>query len=213
MISSKQEYLDILRACLENYERVEDILLEYEQHLTDLIAEISSLGISEAEAMEQVIARIGKPKDMAALFSEERTITASRTKWIFFFGNFIFFAAGLILTVFYHSIPSPTVKQLWFFLTSIPFLIIFLYLFYWLILRFEVGKEFGLGGKKLFKRTFYIALMPNLFLMMMVVLRIIPPAVFAPLLTNEFTDVCIVFTILFYPVSILGFRYGTTKSI
>lgn len=214
MISSKREYLGILRVCLKNHERAEDILLEYEQHLTDLLEEIcTSQGISEIEAMEHVITRLGPPKDMAALYSEELTVTASKTKWIFFFGNFFFFAAGLILTLFYHSIPSPTVKQLWFFLTSIPFLLIFLYLFYWLLLGYEVGKEFGLGGKKLLKRTFYIAVAPNLFLMVTVVFHIIPPSVFAPLLTSEFTVVCIICTILLYPISILGFCYGTTKSI
>ncbi|MED4052888.1 HAAS signaling domain-containing protein [Niallia taxi] len=214
MISSKQEYLDILRTCLKNHDQVEDILLEYEQHLTDLLDEVCNCPcMTEKEAMHVVIERLGTPAEMAALYEEERTVTPARTKWIFFFVNFFFFAAGIILTVFYHSLSSPTVKQLWFFLTSIPFFLIFLYLFYWLLLGYEVGKEFGLGGKKLLKRTFYIALAPNLFLMVMVVFRIIPASVFAPLLTGEFTVICIISTILLYPISILGFRYGATKSI
>ena len=107
------------------------------------------------------------------------------------------------MTVFYQCIPSPTVHQLWFFFDKISVFIAFFYLFYWLLLGYEVGIEFGLGGKKLLKNTFYIALAPNLFLMVMALFRIIPPFVFALLLTSEFTAVCIYFTILLYPISIL----------
>ncbi|MGP7815647.1 hypothetical protein [Niallia sp. 01092] len=214
MIASKQEYLHLLQKKLKNNVNQYEIVLEYDHHLSELLEDIYiEQRLEEKDAMNIVLNKFGTPDEIAQLYAEELTVTASKTKWIFFFCNLFFFIGGICLTIFYHYLSFPFIKKMWAFLTSIPFYIILLYLFFWLLLGYEVGKEFGLGGKRLLKKTFYISLAPNLLLMMLVVFRIIPIEVFAPLLTPDFILLCIAATFFLYPISILGFRFGTTRSV
>lgn len=213
MITSKEEYLEILRLKLQNHVSLNEILIEYDHHISDMLLELTHTNITEKEAMMTIIHRLGTPEEMAHLYQEELTVTKTNTKWIFFLGNLFFFIGGIALTFIYHYVSVPSVTKIWYFLTSIPFYLIVLYLFFWLLLGYEVGKEFGLSGRKLLHKTFYLSLLPNLTLMMLVVFRIIPMAVFAPLLTQEFIYVCIIATVFLYPISFLGFRFGTTRSI
>ncbi|MFT8320454.1 MAG: hypothetical protein ABF649_06065 [Bacillus sp. (in: firmicutes)] len=214
MIASKQEYLVLLHKRLKHNDNQDEIVLEYDLHLSELLEDIyMEKQLEEKEAMAIVLERFGEPEEIAQLYAEEQTVTANKTKWIFFFGNLVFFTGGICLTIFYHYLSFPLIRKLWAFLVSIPFYLIVLYLFFWLLLGYEVGKEFGLGGKKLLKKTFYISLAPNLLLMMLVIFRIVPSTVFDPLLTPDFILICIVATFFLYPISILGFRFGTTRSI
>ena len=214
MIYSKESYMKQLRDLLKDHDQTEEICIEYELHLSDLLEDILlEKQCIEKEAMVAVVERFGTPEEIAALYQEELTMTAKKTQWNFFFANLLFFVAGIGLTVIYHHLSNPTISNLWLFLTSIPFFLILLYLFFWLLLGYEVGKEFGLGGKKLLMRTFVVSLVPNLLLMCFVVFKIIPLSVFDPLLTPEFILICIVFTIILYPICFLAFRFGTTRSI
>ncbi|WP_445490957.1 HAAS signaling domain-containing protein [Niallia sp. 03133] len=214
MIASKQEYLHSLRKKLKNNKDQDEIVLEYDHHLSDLLEELYlKHQLDEKAAMILVLDRFGTPEEIAQLYTEELVVTENKTKWIFFFGNLFFFTGGICLTIFYHFLSFPSIRRLWTFLTSIPFYLILLYLFFWLLLGYEVGKEFGLGGKKLLKKTFYISLAPNLLLMILVVFRIIPLTVFDPLLTPNFILLCIGATFFLYPISILGFRFGTIRSV
>lgn len=214
MISSKESFMEQLRDLLINHEQSEEISMEYELHLADMLEEIIlEKQCSEEEALIFAIDRLGTPLEIAALYHEELNMTAKKTQWNFFIANLFFFVGGIGLTVIYHRLSNPTISKLWSFLTSIPFLLIMLYLFFWLLLGYEVGKEFGLGGKKLLLKTFCISLVPNLLLMCSVVFKIIPLTIFDPLLTPEFVLICTSFTIILYPICFLAFRYGTTRSV
>ncbi|EOR23024.1 permease prefix domain 1-containing protein [Niallia alba] len=214
MIASKESYMQQLRDLLKEHEQSEEICREYELHLADMLEDIVlEKQYTEQEAITIAIERLGFPKEIAALYQEELTMTAKKTQWNFFFANLFFFVGGIGLTVIYHHLSNPTISKLWLFLTSIPFFLIILYLFFWLLLGYEVGKEFGLGGKKLLMKTFCISLVPNLLLMCSVVFKIIPSTIFDPLLTPEFILICISFTIMLYPICFLAFRYGTTRSV
>ena len=214
MISSLEEYLKHLRNELKEHAQVEEICLEYELHISDMLEDIYiKRGCPETEAMKFVSERLGTPKDIAEMFQKVTSMTANKTKWIFFFANMFFFVGGISLTIFYHQLSIPTISKLWTFLTSIPFVLIMLYLAFWLLLGYEVGKEFGLGGQKVLTKTFLLSLVPNLLLMCLVVFRIVPVSIFAPLLTPEFILICIAFTVILYPICFLGFRFGTTRSV
>ncbi|WP_400241594.1 hypothetical protein AB3U99_13110 [Niallia sp. JL1B1071] len=214
MIYSKASFMKQLRELLKVHDQSEEICREYELHLTDLLEDILlEEQCTEKKAMLIALEKLGTPEEIAALYQEELTMTAKNTQWNFFFANLFFFAGGIGLTVIYHHLSNPAISKLWLFLTSIPFFLILLYLFFWLLLGYEVGKEFGLGGKKLLVKTFSISLIPNLMLMCSVVFNIIPLSLFDPLLTPEFILICIAFTIILYPICFLAFRFGTTKSI
>ncbi|CAM5606648.1 hypothetical protein SAFG77S_09601 [Streptomyces afghaniensis] len=214
MISSKESYMKQLRDLLKDHEQSEEICMEYELHLIDILEEISfEKQCSEEEALIMAIQRLGTPLEVVAMYQEELNMTAKKTQWNFFFANLFFFVGGIGLTIIYHRLSNPTISKLWSLLTSIPFFLIVLYLFFWLLLGYEVGKEFGLGGKKLLLKTFCISLVPNLLLMCSVVFKIIPLTLFDPLLTPEFVLICISFTIMLYPICYLAFRYGTTRSV
>lgn len=214
MIYSKDSFMKQLRELLKNHNQSEEICMEYEHHLTDLLEDILlSEQCTVKEAILIAVEKLGTPQEIAALYQEELTMTAKNTQWNFFLANLIFFTGGIGLTIIYHHISNPIISRLWLFLTSIPFFLIVLYLFFWLLLGYEVGKEFGLGGKKLLIKTFCISLIPNIALMCSVVFNIIPITFFDPLLTPEFILICIAFTIILYPICFLAFRFGTTKSI
>jgi hypothetical protein len=94
-----------------------------------------------------------------------------------------------------------------------PTLIALLYLFFWALLGYEIGRGFGHGGRTLLKKTFLLSLIPNILLMVLTVFEIIPHSWFAPLLTKTFIIACILFTIILYPISVIGYRWGKKASI
>ena len=66
----------------------------------------------------------------------------------------------------------------------------------------KLGKVLVTEGERLLKKTFIFALIPNLLLMFLTVLEIIPHFWFEPLLTKTFIIACIIFTIILYPVTL-----------
>lgn len=214
MILSKKAYLEMLESRLKNAPNSTEILVEMDIHLSDVLADITSeQGISENEAMAQLVERVGNPDELADMYLAELEVTPAKTQSIFIFVNLLFFAVGICLTVFYHLVPLSVSNQVWYFLTSIPSLIMILYMVFWGLLGYEIGKEFGFSGKKLLFKTFYFTLVPNLVLMGLVVFRVIPLGWFDPLLTQPFIIACILCTVILYPISYAGFRWGIIRSV
>lgn len=211
MIQSKQDYLLVLKKKLKTVVKSDEIIQEFDQHITEILDELTAL--NETEAMEKVIERVGTAEQVAALYQQELDVTPNKIQWAFISINLLFFVGGICLTVVYHFIPIPTIDQLWRSLTSISSVLIILYMIFWALLGYEIGKEFGLGGKVLLGKTFYITLVPNLILMALVVFRIVPVEWFQPLLTPSFIIICILCTVLLYPISYASFRWGTKQSI
>jgi len=208
----KSKYLDELNKALGSYQDKESILLEYESHIDEILLESSDC-LNGEKLMERIVARLGSPNEIADIWKEELSVTPSNMKWLFIFLNIFFFGGGSLLTLAHNIYRWEWLTSIWGHLTAVPALIAILYMFFWALLGYEIGKGFGPGGRTLLRKTFLLSLIPNLILMFLTVFEIIPHAWFAPLLTKTFIIACVIFTIILYPVSWIGFMWGRKASI
>lgn len=208
----KNDFLAELAERLGNHQEKDSILQEYEDHLDELLITLFKVE-DETEIREQVYSRFGSPEEIAALWREELSVTPSNMKWLFIAVNILFFGGGAALTLAHNLFDWGWLTALWAQLTSFPILIALIYLFFWALLGYEIGRGFGHKGKSLMKRTFLLALIPNLTLMFLTVFRIIPHEWFSPLLTETFIVICILFTILLYPVCLISYKWGKKASV
>lgn len=208
----KNEFLEELAQYLENHKEKESILKEYDTHLDELFIDLSKLG-NESEVRDQLYLRFGSPEEIAAMWKEELSVTPSNMKWLFIAVNILFFGGGSVLTLAHNLFDWNWLSSLWMQMTSFPILIALIYLFFWALLGYEIGRGFGHSGKGLMRKTFLMALIPNLTLMILTVFQIIPHEWFQPLLTQTFIIVCILFTLLLYPICLISYRWGKKASL
>jgi hypothetical protein len=208
----KNEFLTELARSLGNHQEKESIVKEYEVHLDEFLLDLYKLE-DESEMRVQIYLRFGTAEEIAAMWKEELSVTPSHMKWLFVLINIFFFGGGAVLTLAHNLFEWKWITILWAQLTSFPILIALLYMFFWALLGYEIGKGFGYKGKKLMKRTFLLALIPNLTLMVLTVFEIIPHEWFSPLLTETFMSICIFLTILLYPVCLVSYRWGKKASV
>jgi glucan phosphoethanolaminetransferase (alkaline phosphatase superfamily) len=213
MIQFKKKFLQRLEVLLEQHPEKRNIVDEYEDHLNELISELSLKKDFSKQEQEIILERLGTPEEIAEAWNQEMTVTPQKTQWTFLLTNLCFFAAGSFLTFTYHQYQWKWLQSMWTSITSLPSLIMALYLLFWGLLGYEIGKEFGHTGKGLLKRTFVLAIVPNLLLMYLIIFEIIPHTWFNPLLNPPFIVICIVFTVLLYPICWIGFRWGKRVSI
>ncbi|OLS36844.1 hypothetical protein [Bacillus sp. MRMR6] len=208
----KNRFLEELGQLLGSHQDKEEILLEYESHIDEILVE--SYDCQDENAFfERINTRLGSPEEIAEMWKQELSVTPSHMKWLFIFLNILFFGGGSLLTLAHNLYEWKWLSVVWSHLTAIPTLIAILYLFFWALLGYEIGKGFGHGGKVLLRKTFLLSLIPNLVLMVLTVFEIIPHKWFAPLLTKTFIIACIFFTMILYPISLLGYRWGKKASI
>jgi hypothetical protein len=212
MEQPKNSFLTELSNGLGNHQDKDSILLEYETHIDEILLESHDCS-TEAEVMERITSRLGTPAEIAQAWKDELSVTPSNMKWLFIFINILFFGGGSLLTLVHNLYEWKWLSTIWSYLTTIPIFIAFAYMFFWALLGYEIGKGFGYGGRKLLNKTFFAALIPNLLLMVLTVLEIVPHSWFAPLLTKTFIIACILLTILLYPVTFIGYRWGKKASI
>lgn len=208
----KNEFLGELARFLEHHQEKDVILQEYDAHLDELLAELHLIG-NEEEVRSQIYLRFGTPEEIADLWRDELSVTPSNMKWLFIAVNILLFCSGSILTLAHNLLDWGWLSKLWVQLTSIPIVIAFIYMAFWALLGYEIGRGFGHKGKKVLKKTFMLALIPNLTLMGLTVFHIIPHSWFYPLLTETFIILCIVLTILLYPLCLISYRWGKKASI
>ncbi|WP_162037647.1 hypothetical protein [Chengkuizengella sediminis] len=209
----KKQYLEELGNELKKHAEKDEILLDYEQHISELANDCNIEIQTEQEWMFYITDRLGTPKGVARIWREELAVSHNRTLIYFLFVNLLFFFIGGLLTVLHFTLGLQWLTEVWRYLTSIPSLLMTLYMFFWALLGYEIGKSFGANGKKLLKKTFTIAIIPNLSLLIFVLFQIIPHEWFYPLLTESFILLCITSTIFLYPISYLGFCWGKKKSV
>ncbi|WML44046.1 hypothetical protein [Neobacillus sp. PS3-40] len=212
MEQSKNRFLNDLSNMLGSLPEKDDILKEYEMHIDDILLEIFDDQDKEV-IFKQIVSRLGSPDEIAQMWKEELSVTPSNMKWLFILLNIIFFTFGGLLTLFHNIYQWNWLTVIWSNLTAIPTMIALIYLFFWGLLGYEIGKGFGHRGKVLLKKTFLLSLIPNLLLMLLTIFKIIPPNWFAPLLTNQFIIACILFTAILYPVCWIGYRWGKKASV
>ncbi|MFC4323604.1 HAAS signaling domain-containing protein [Litchfieldia salsa] len=208
----KNEFLTDLSNSLGDHPDKKSILTEYEVHLDELLFEYYNIE-DESEMRSQVYSKFGTPKEIADIWKEELSVTPSNMKWLFIAVNVLFFAGGAILTLAHHLFDWNWLTTFWMKLTSFPIIIAFVYMVFWALLGYEIGKSFGHKGKSLLTRTFLLALIPNLTLMVLTVFHLIPHEWFFPLLQETFIGLCILLTILLYPVCVVSYRWGKKASL
>lgn len=208
----KNEFLAELAERLAKHQEKNAILKEYDVHLDEFLASLPDLG-DETEIRNQIYSKIGTPEEIAAMWKEELSVTPSKMKWLFVAVNIVFFGGGSVLTLAHNLFEWNWLTIIWAQLTSIPIIIALIYLFFWALLGYEIGRGFGHSGKKLLKGTFFLALIPNITLMILTVFQIIPHRWFYPLLTKTFILLCILFTLLLYPVCLISFKWGKKASV
>src|SRR5699024_4476584 len=143
---------------------------------------LSDLPIDSDKVYADLVHRLGTPEELAAVWKEEKSITPKKMQRLFVFLNIAIFLAGAILTVGYNVLEWAWLDRLWGVLTESTTIIIFIYMFFWGLLGYEIGKAFGARGKKILLRTFIISVIPNLVLMYLIIFQFIPYEWFDPLL-------------------------------
>lgn len=204
-----RQFLGELKKELKNHPDCEIILMDYEAYVYDLAEDLMDKEIT----YELLVTKIGSPKELAKRWREESGVTENRTKWIFIVANILLFTSGIFVTVGYHIFHWEWIEQLWNSMTTASSIILIVYTLFWALLGYEIGKEFGENGKRLLKKTFAISIIPNVILMFLVVFEIIPLKWFAPYLTIPFVIGSILLTALFYPISLLGYKWGRKVSV
>ncbi|WP_174615586.1 hypothetical protein [Virgibacillus ihumii] len=209
MTDQVEKFFTRLETLLGNHPDKNKIMEDYRLHVEELLYEES---FDPEKIYDELTLRIGSPEEIARQWRQE-TITPGRMQLLFVLLNIGIFAGGIALTLFYNYFNWGWVEALWTRLTTIPFIIMAGYIMFWGLLGYEIGKEFGAGGRKLLRRTFFISIVPNLFFMYLVLFKIVPYEWFDPLLSFPFIIVCIVFTGFLYPVCLAGFRWGRRTSV
>ncbi|GAA0611095.1 hypothetical protein GCM10009001_30420 [Virgibacillus siamensis] len=209
MTDQVEKFLSRLETLLGNHPDKNKIMEDYRLHVEELLYEES---IDPEKIYDELIQRIGSPREIARQWRKE-TVTPGRVQLLFILLNIGIFAGGIALTLIYNYFNWGWVETLWTRLTTIPFIIMAGYIMFWGLLGYEIGKEFGAGGRKLLRRTFLISIVPNLLFMYLVLFKIVPHEWFDPLLSFPFIIVCIVFTGFLYPVCLAGFRWGRRASV
>ncbi|MGX6441770.1 HAAS signaling domain-containing protein [Neobacillus sp. K501] len=212
MVQPKNRFLNELSKGLGNHQDKENILQDYEAHIDEILLEFIDCEDDDF-IMERIVLRVGSPSEIADMWREELSVTPSRMKWVFIILNILFFGGGSLLTLFHNLYDWDWLTIVWSHLTAIPTIIALIYMFFWALLGYEIGKGFGHGGRRLLKKTFLLSLVPNLILMLLTVFQVIPHSWFAPLLTKTFITACIIFTLFLYPISLIGYRWGKKASI
>ncbi len=213
MIQLKTDFLTQLDRQLGMHPEKEQILAEYDSHLTEMLDELSIIDQQEEDILPEIYSRLGTPEEIAESWREELSLTPQKTQWLFIAANLVFFAGGSILTLVHNLFDFPLIDLAWKSLTSIPAVIIMLYLVFWALLGYEIGKGFGHKGRRLMRRTFILSIVPNLLLMNLTLFKLIPHHWFQPLLSPQFIIICILFTTLLYPICWIGYRWGKKASI
>jgi len=193
-----------------NHPEKENILIEYEMHVHELLQDVQ---VDEEERYDFLVDRLGTPQELAEMWKQEIAITPKKTQWLFVLLNIAIFIGGILLTMSYNAFDWNWVEQLWVALMDARFLIILVYMLFWALLGYEIGKEFGHGGYKLLRKTFTLSIIPNILLMYLIVFKFIPQMWFGSFLNVRFMILCIICTALLYPISWIGFRWGRKSSV
>ncbi|MBR3121744.1 hypothetical protein [Oceanobacillus profundus] len=210
MTEGEQHFLNELEQEIGRHPDKEEIIAEYRLHVFDLLQEQAT---DEAKVYDELVHRLGSPKEIAALWKQESAVTPKKTQQLFVFCNIAIFTFGVLLTIGYNAFDWYWLESLWAGLTNAASIIILIYGFFWALLGYEIGREFGSRGHKLLKKTFLFSIIPNLILMYLIVFKLIPLQWFQPLLSTPFIIVCILCTAVLYPISWLGYRWGKKASI
>jgi len=209
MKSGAKRYLKELTEMLDEDPELEEIIAEYTMHIQDILNE----QIDNDDVYLILIERLGSPEEIAKMWKEEKSVTPGRMQRLFVFLNIAIFIGGALFTICYNVLEWGFIERLWSGITEATTIVILVYMLFWALLGYEIGKAFGARGKRILIRTFLICIIPNLALMYLIIFRLIPYEWFDPLLDTHFIIVCIICTAVLFPISWLGYRWGRKASV
>lgn len=210
MTLNNQSFFQELSRELGNHPNKQEILNDYKMHAQEMLQEEA---IDEEHIYSELTTRLGTPREIAAVWRQETAVTPTKMQWLFVLLNAVIFIGGILLTISYHMFHWTWVAVIWDGLTELPSIIMLVYIMFWGLLGYEIGKEFGHSGQKLLRKTFVISIVPNLLFMYLIVFRIIPHSWFQPFISTTFILICIIFTGILYPVCWIGYRWGRRTSV
>lgn len=205
-----REYIEQLEKELRHHSDQMEIVEEITAHIQE---EISAENLTEKEAMAVIVNKLGSPQELAASFHNASLPTPPQVKVLFSLFNIGLFIVGIGITLAYHVGNLPFFYGIWVTLAQNNWWILIIYTAYWMLIGFQLGKEFGSQGKRLLTETVRLTLLPNLLFMAILFYGIIPMEWFHSFLTTPFLGACFVATILFYPISQAGFYLGRHQTI
>ncbi len=213
MRRAEEDYLRQLDRLLGAHPDKAAIMKEYKLHISEMACDIIYEDESPDLIYKELSMRLGTPEEVAVSWKQELTLTPRKTRWIFAGINLSLFISGILLTFINHTYDWNWAKEIWSLLTSIPVLLMAIYIGFWVLLGYEIGKEFGHQGKKLIKKTLLITVIPNIILMYLVIFNLVPDQWFDPLLDKSFIIACVFCTFILYPVSFAGYLWGKKASL
>jgi uncharacterized membrane protein len=208
--TGEERFFQELSKVLGKHPDKDQILAEYRSHVYEFLQEEK---FPSSESYQEIVKRLGTPEEIAAIWKEEAKVTPKKMQILFVVLNIVFFLGGITLTIAYNVYQFKWIETMWERLTAVPSIIIMVYMVFWGLLGYEIGKEFGSGGLKILRKTFTYAIIPNLILMYLIVFKLIPHEWFQPLLNGPFIIACMVLTIVLYPISWIGYRWGRKASL
>lgn len=211
MITIKEEYLEKVKKALGDQPNASEICDEISSHIAEAANEKMLAGVNELEAHTAVLDELGEPSELANCFclpsdKKQKTIYFILLNWCFFLG-------GILLTVGHHVLHHWGIHYLWMVLENLSLLLLLSYSVYWVYVGFYIGKQFGPNGKRVVNRTIFHALIPNFVLMMLVLFDLIPRSLFSTLLSPTFLIICVIATILFYPIGKIAYKFGILQGL
>lgn len=213
MIRSKEAYMKQLEREMYAHPDNDVIMAELTVHIDEKMSYLLKKDLPEEEAIQIIIEQFGHPSELAVQFGGVSTKSPTIAKVVFVLCNSFLFFLGACITFGYHLVNAQVFQIYWEALAHNSWLILFMYTGYWVLIGYQIGKEFGEKGKRLLSDTISLAIAPNLFLMLAVLFGLFPVQWFSPLLTTSFIGACIGVTFLFYPLSQIGYYFGRHQAV
>src|SRR5690625_298250 len=89
MSEGEQQFLRELDKEIGRHPNKQDIMAEYELHVYELLKESQ---VDEENIYRELEARLRRPKDIAALWKQDKAVTPSKMQWLFALCNRAIFA-------------------------------------------------------------------------------------------------------------------------
>lgn len=210
MSDDEQSFIKELETEIGHHPNKQEIIAEYKRHIYEILKEYK---IENTPNYHVLVDHLGTPREIAKMWRQESSMTPRNTQWLFVLCNVLIFVGGTLLMIFYNIFEWHWLEQVWRTLTEASFIIMLIYILFWGLIGYEIGKEFGHRGRRLLKKTFIISIIPNLLLLYLVVFKILPYDWFQPLLNFPFIIASLMFTGFLYLVSLIGYRWGRRVSV
>ncbi|MGE8203471.1 permease prefix domain 1-containing protein [Heyndrickxia sp. NPDC080065] len=212
MLKLKVEYIDNVKVALDNHPDAVGICNEISSHIEEGVKERMLLGVSEKQALEEVLDSMGDPIELGKGFCTTSN-SKQNTPIHFILINWCFFIGGFFIAISNQASLFPILSNVWTFLVHMSEYILLLYLLYWFYIGYFIGKQYGPKGKRLVRKTLIVALIPNVALMVAVLFEFYPEGFFSPLLNPMFLFFCVLSTLCFYPISKVAYKFGIVNGL